>query len=116
MIRNGITISRAEGRPYTRTVSVGAGVALMILLVASRPFEVRAWRAGRISDRTAAILILGRFPLIGLLVGVFSGAGIPATALLVGLMAIPAVLLYGWSLRRIQDAHADLLPTRPGGD
>jgi hypothetical protein len=97
-------------------MSVGAGVALMILLVASRPFEVRAWRAGRISDRTAAILILGRFPLIGLLVGVFSGAGTPATALLVGLMAIPAVLLYGWSLRRIQDAHADLLPTRPGGD
>jgi hypothetical protein len=97
-------------------MSVGVSVALMILLVATRPFEVRAWRAGRISDRTAAILILGRFPLIGLLVGVFSGAGIPATALLVGLMAIPAVLLYGWSLRRIQDAHAELLPTRPGGD
>ena len=97
-------------------MSVGAGVALMILLVASRPFEVRAWRAGRISDRTAAILILGRFPLIGLLVGVFGGAGIPATALLFGLMCIPAVVLYGWALRRIQDAHADLLPTRPGGD
>jgi hypothetical protein len=45
-------------------MSVGAGVAMMILLVATRPFEVRAWRSGRISDRTAAILILGRFPLI----------------------------------------------------
>jgi len=93
-------------------MSVGAGVAMMILLVATRPFEVRAWRAGRISDRTAAVLILGRFPLIGLVVGVFGGAGIPATALLVGLMCIPAVLLYGWSLRRIRDARADLLPAR----
>ena len=93
-------------------MSVGAGVAMMILLVATRPFEVRAWRAGRISDRTAALLILGRFPLIGLVVGVFGGAGIPATALLVGLMCIPAVLLYGWSLRRIQQAHADLPATR----
>jgi len=116
MIRNGITISRAEGTPYTRTMSVGASVAMMILLVASRPFEVRAWRAGRISDRTATIFILVRFPLIGLVVGLFGGAGIPATALLVGLMCIPAVLLYGCALRRIQAAHADLLPTRPGGD
>ncbi len=94
-------------------MSVGAGVAMMILLVATRPFEVRAWRAGRISDRTAALLILGRFPLIGLVVGVLGGAGIPATALLVGLMCIPAVVLYGWSLRRIQQAHADLPATQP---
>jgi hypothetical protein len=93
-------------------MSVGAGVALMIRLVASRPFEVRAWRAGRISDRVAAILILGRFPLIGLVVGLFGGAGLPATALLVGLMFVPAILLYGWALRRIQAAHADLVPAR----
>src|SRR6476620_10875191 len=95
-------------RTYTRPMSVGAGVAMMILLVATRPFEVRAWRAGRISDRTAAILILGRFPLIGLV----GDAGIPATALLVGLMFVPAILLYGWALRRIQAARADLLPAR----
>jgi hypothetical protein len=91
-------------------MNVGVGLALMILLVASRPFEVRRWRAGRISDRTLAILILGRFPLVGLAAGVFGGAGIPATALLFGLMCIPGVLLYGWTLRRIQEAHADLLP------
>jgi hypothetical protein len=91
-------------------VNTGVGVAVLILFVASRPLEVRMWRAGRLSDRAAAFLILVRFPLIGLAAGALGGAGLPATVLLVALMSIPGLLLYRWTLRRIREAHADLLP------
>jgi Kef-type K+ transport system membrane component KefB len=91
-------------------VNNGAAIAVLILFVATRPIETRLWRAGRLSDRGLAIAILVRFPLLGLAFGVLSGAGLPSTLVLVALMSIPAVALFRWTLRRIHEAHADLLP------
>jgi len=92
---------------YTRPMSDGLGIALLIVLVASRPFEVRAWRAGRLSDQWAAILIVARFPLIGLAVGIFSGVNVATIVALVVLMSVPALLLYRWTLNRLRKAHLE---------
>jgi hypothetical protein len=94
-------------------VNNGLAIAVLILFVASRPLETRMWRAGRLSDRALAIAILVRFPLLGLAFGVLSGASLPAIVGLVGLMSIPGFLLYRWTLGRIREAHADLLPDPP---
>jgi hypothetical protein len=88
----------------------GLAIAVLILFVASRPLETRMWRTGRLSDRGLAIAILVRFPLLGLAFGVLSGGSLPGIIALVALMSIPGLLLYRWTLRRIQEAHADLLP------
>jgi hypothetical protein len=88
-------------------MSDGLGIALLIVLVASRPFEVRAWRAGRLSDQWAAILIVARFPLIGLAVGIFSGVNVATIVALVVLMSVPALLLYRWTLNRLRKAHLE---------
>jgi hypothetical protein len=92
---------------YTRPMSDGLGIALLIVLVASRPFEVRAWRAGRLSDQWATILIVARFPLIGLAVGIFSGVNVATIVVLVVLMSVPALLLYRWTLNRLRKAHLE---------
>ena len=48
-------------------------VALFVLAIVSRPIEVRLWRRGRISDRTTALLLLGRLPAFVLLSGLILG-------------------------------------------
>jgi len=106
-MRRAAVNSMSEATTYTRPMSDGLGIALLIVLVASRPFEVRAWRAGRLSDRSAAILIVARFPLIGLAVGIFSGVNVATIVALVVLMSIPALLLYRWTLNRIRKAHLE---------
>jgi hypothetical protein len=88
--------------------NTGLAIAILTLLVITRPFETRAWQAGRISDRTLALLILGRFPILGLAAGIVGGAGLAGTVVLFGLMCIPGVVLYGWTLRRIQERGQDL--------
>jgi hypothetical protein len=49
-------------------------VALLVVFVASRPVEARLWRAGRLSDRTTTVLMLGRMPALALVVCVAQGA------------------------------------------
>ena len=39
---------------------------LVFALIASRPFEEGRWRDGRLSDRGAAILVVGRLPFLAL--------------------------------------------------
>jgi xanthine/uracil/vitamin C permease (AzgA family) len=63
--------------------------AVMVAALLSRPIEARLWRAGRISDRTAAIVLLGRFPVIVLMAGLISGASIP---ILLGTTAAAAIM------------------------
>ena len=78
---------------------------LVFAMVATRPFEERRWRDGRISDRTAAWLILGRLPV--LLGGFCLVEGLPlplaGAAVLVGL--VPGVLLYRWTIGRLRRAR-----------
>jgi hypothetical protein len=78
-------------------------VLIIIAAVASRPFEARLWRAGRLSDRTTALLSLGRFPVLCFLVGLIAGASLP---LLVGITAVamvPPALFYRFTLDLLRD-------------
>ena len=78
---------------------------LVFAMVATRPFEEGRWRAGRISDRTSALLVLGRLPV--LLGGFALIAGLPlpvaAAAMLVALL--PGALLYPWVVGRLRRAQ-----------
>ena len=82
----------------------GVVVALVIAAaVASRPIEARLWRAGRLSDRTATIMLLGRFPVLCFLFGLITGASL---AVVVGITAValcPAALLYRFILGLLRD-------------
>ena len=62
--------------------------------VASRPIEARLWRSGRRSDRTTALLVLGRFPLLAFIFGLMSGGPILLVLALTALALLPTVVFY----------------------
>lgn len=73
----------------------GLLVALLIVAaVISRPLEVRLWRAGRITDRTLAIVTLARFPIVAFAFGLINGAPIPLLILITALAVVPGLLSY----------------------
>jgi hypothetical protein len=67
---------------------------VVVAAVISRPIEARLWRAGRLSDRTTALLLLGRFPLVAGLFALILGAPLPIVIGLTVLALLPAVLFY----------------------
>jgi hypothetical protein len=69
-------------------------VALMMLLVASRPVEVHLWRRGWLSQRTMALLLVGRFPVLVGLIAVVSDASLTLVAVVVAISLVPVVLMY----------------------
>lgn len=90
---------------------------LTVLVVAaaliSRPIEARLWHAGRLSDRTTALLLVGRFPVLICLVAVIDGAAplLVAGVALAGL--VPAAVFYRFTLDLLREqprprADADL--------
>jgi uncharacterized membrane protein YfcA len=82
---------------------------LVVLLLATRPLEERWWRAGRISSRTAAILIVARLPVLAIGTSVASGRDAPMTALFGAGAAVLAAALYPVAVRRLRR-----LANRPG--
>ena len=79
------------------------GLVILVALVASRPIEARLWRAGRISNRTVTILLLGRFPVI-VAIGAWATGGL--TIITVALVAISLVLpmaFYRYFLSLVQE-------------
>jgi hypothetical protein len=73
------------------------GILVVLVIIGdviSRPVEVRLRRAGRISDRTTAILLLGRFPALCLLFGLILGASIPLTLGMTVPVLIPMAVFY----------------------
>jgi len=75
---------------------------LVFALVATRPFEERRWRDGRISDRTSALLVVGRLPVLALGFALISARD-PLTALAMLLIALLlAALLYPLVVGRLR--------------
>ena len=78
------------------------GLLILVALVASRPIDARLWRAGRISDRTAATLLLGRFPVV-VAIGALATGGVSMLSLglivLAGLVTVPFYPLLTGMLR-----------------
>ncbi len=82
---------------------------LVFALVATRLAEEGRWRAGKLSDRTAAILVVARLPF--LVLGFTLIVGQPAVVVVVGTAAaaLVAALLY-----RLVAARLRRLANRPG--
>jgi hypothetical protein len=72
----------------------GLVLLLLVLLVASGPIEGRLWRAGRISDRTVTILLLGRFPVVVGIAALATGGLTVLTAALIALSLLPPLGFY----------------------
>jgi hypothetical protein len=82
---------------------------LVFALVATRLWEEGQWRAGRISDRTSALLVVGRLPLLFFGFTLFTGqdALVVVGATILG--ALLAAALYPLVVRRLRR-----LANRPG--
>ena len=79
---------------------------ILIVAVASRPVEARLWRAGRISDRTTAFLLLGRFPVVVFLFAVLAGGGPLFVVAFTTLATLPALAFYRVMLRVLREQRA----------
>jgi hypothetical protein len=82
-------------------------VALLVVFVASRPIEARLWRAGRLSDRTTTILILGRMPALVIVVCVAQGASALLTAGLIAISFLPMALGYSFFMSILAEQRAE---------
>jgi hypothetical protein len=76
---------------------------VVVAAVISRPIEVRLWRAGRLSNRATAVLLLARFPLVVVLFALILGASAPIAIGLTILAMLPAVLFYRFALDLVRD-------------
>jgi ABC-type multidrug transport system permease subunit len=82
----------------------GALIAIVIFAATiSRPIEVHLWRAGRLSDRATAMLLVGRFPVVAFLFGLILGGSLPRTIGLTLLALLPAAFFYGMILSLLRD-------------
>jgi hypothetical protein len=71
---------------------------IIVAAVASRPIEVRLWRAGRLSDRTLTLLLLGRLPVVaGLFVLLGGGLSLPIV-FVIAISLLPSLVLYRFVL------------------
>lgn len=82
------------------------GRVILVLLVASRPIEVRLWRAGRISDRTVTILLLGRIPVVVGIAALATGGLTTLTAALIAISLLPPLLFYRYTLAIVREQSA----------
>jgi hypothetical protein len=78
-------------------------VLIVIAAVASRPIDARLWRAGRLSDRTTAILLLGRFPVLCFVFGLMAGASLPVLIGITAVAMLPMALFYRFTLDLLRD-------------
>jgi hypothetical protein len=82
----------------------GILVALLILAAAlSRPIEVRLWRAGRLSDRTATLLLLGRLPVMVFLFGLIQGYVLTFTLAATALALVVPAFIYRFALTFLRE-------------
>lgn len=87
------------------------GVLLLIVVIAaivSRPLDMWLWKRGRISDRTAAVLLVGRFPLVALLILPIMGVDLLLTALILIPILLIGRLLYPSMLVVMDDTRQEL--------
>ena len=82
-------------------------VVAVAIAVASRPIEVRLWRAGRLSDRALAVLLLARLPLLTLFAIVAQRIFDPIGLLLLGISLLPGLLGYNWLLGIIREQRSN---------
>ena len=82
-------------------------VALLVVLVASRPIEAGLWRAGRLSDRATTVLMLGRMPTLALVVCVAQGGSPLLTAGIVAITLLPMAIFYRFFMGFLAEQRAE---------
>ena len=80
---------------------------LLVALLASRPIAARLWRAGRLSDRTATILVLGRFPTVGLITCLATGASPVLTIGLTAFCVLPMAVFYRFFMNLLAEQREE---------
>lgn len=75
---------------------------LVFALVATRLWEEGLWRAGRISDRRSALLVVGRLPLLLFGFTLFTGQDAPVVVGATVLGILLAAALYPLVVRRLR--------------
>jgi hypothetical protein len=81
---------------------------LVFALVATRPFEEGRWRAGRLSDRTSALLVVARLPILVFGFALITSRTLAVTLLMVGIAAVAAAVLFplvAGRLRRVREGR-----------
>jgi hypothetical protein len=84
-------------------------VLLVILaagLVVSLPVELGLWRAGRISDRITAILLITRFPTLSFLATLIVGLSLQRSAEGAFFSLLPGLVLYPYVHGRLREETA----------
>lgn len=91
-------------------MSIAGWLTLLVVIVAviSRRVEIRLWRAGRLSDRATALLLIGRFPVVVFLFGVLLGMQAPVLLALTAMTALGPVLFYRYTLQLLQDQRREI--------
>jgi hypothetical protein len=92
-------------------------ILIIVAAVASRPIEVRLWRAGRLSDRTLTLLLVGRFPVVLGLYALLTGGLSLLTLFVIASSLLPSLLLLGsCSTGSCSTLSASKLPSDRKGD
>ena len=81
---------------------------LVFALVATRPFDESRWRAGRMSDRTSALLVVARLPILVLGFALITARTPEVTLLMVVIAGGVAALLFpvvAGRLRRVREGR-----------
>jgi hypothetical protein len=89
-------------------------LTVVILAIASRRLIGGLWSAGRLSDRTTALLLIGRFPVMCCLFGLIMGAPLPAVVVVTLLALLPPAYFYRAQLDQLhQEKRNARQPTQP---
>lgn len=75
---------------------------LVFSLVATRLYEERLWRDGRISDRTSALLVVGRLPFLAVGFALIVGLDPLSALALLAIAVLAAALLYPLVVGRLR--------------
>lgn len=78
-------------------------ILIIVAAVASRPIEIRPWRAGRLSDRMLTSLLLGRFPVVVGLYAVLTGGLSLLTLFVIAIALLPSLFLYRFVLGFVRE-------------
>ena len=85
------------------------GVVVVLVIVAaviSRPLEVRLWRAGKLSDRSTALLLVGRLPVLAFVFATLVGAEPLLVLAITALATLPALAFYRFTLGLLREQKA----------
>ena len=82
-------------------------LAILVVFLVSRPVEARLWRAGRLSDRATTLLILGRMPILVLVVSILNGVEVLLTAGLLALTVFPVALFYRFFMNLLAEQRTE---------